>query len=83
MVHCTCFSDDRQVMQYMGDRLKKEGYDVIYGAADHINFKNKKAYCILKNNNKKIDLIFRFTPIEWLIQMKPRRWDGYFNTTTI
>lgn len=82
MVHCTCFSDDRQVMQYMGDRLKKEGYDIIYGAADHINFKNKKAYCILDNNKKDIDLIFRFTPLEWLIQMKPRRWDGYFNTIT-
>ena len=83
MVHCTCFSDDRQVMQYMGDRLKKEGYNIIYGAADHINFKEKQAYCILDNNHEKIDLIFRFTPLEWLIQMKPRRWDGYFNSTTI
>ena len=82
MVHCTCFSDDRQVMQYMGDRLKKEGYRIIYGAADHINFKDKKAYCILDNNQISIDLIFRFTPLEWLIQMKPRRWDGYFNTIT-
>ena len=42
IVHCTCFSDDRQVMQYMGDRLKKEGYNIIYGAADHINFKEKR-----------------------------------------
>ena len=42
MVHCTCFSDDRQVMQYMGDRLKKEGYKIIYGAADHIDFKGKE-----------------------------------------
>lgn len=83
MVHCTCFSDDRQVMQYMGDRLQKEGYKIIYGAADHINFKEKEAYCILDNNQEKIDLIFRFTPLEWLIQMKPRRWDGYFNTFTI
>ncbi len=82
MVHCTCFSDDRQVMQYMGDRLHKEGYNIIYGAADHVNFKNKKAYCILDNNENDIDLIFRFTPLEWLIQMKPRRWDGYFNTIT-
>lgn len=82
MVHCTCFSDDRQVMQYIGDTLEKEGYKVIYGAADHISFKNKKAYCILDNNQEKIDLIFRFTPLEWLIQMKPRRWDGYFNTIT-
>ena len=83
MVHCTCFSDDRQVMQYLGDRLEKEGYKIIYGAADHIEFKDKKAYCILDNNQESIDLIFRFTPLEWLIQMKPRRWDGYFNTTTI
>ena len=82
MVHCTCFSDDRQVMQYMGDLLQKEGYDIIYGAADHVNFKEKKAYCILDNNQKYIDLIFRFTPLEWLIQMKPRRWDGYFDTIT-
>ena len=28
LIHCTCFSDDRQVMQYMGDRLKKEGYKI-------------------------------------------------------
>src|SRR5699024_10123995 len=28
MVHCTCFSDDRQVMQYLGDRLEKEGYKI-------------------------------------------------------
>lgn len=83
MVHCTCFSDDRQVMQYMGDRLKKEGYKIIYGASDHISFKYKQAYCILDGNEEKIDLIFRFTPLEWLIQMKPRKWNGYFNTNTI
>lgn len=82
MIHCTCFSDDRQVMQYMGDRLSKEGYKIIYGAADHIIFKEKRAYCILDNNEEEINLIFRFTPLEWLIQMKPHRWDGYFYTVT-
>ena len=81
-VHCTCFSDDRQVMQCMGDLLEKEGYNVIYGAADHIKFKERKAFCILDNNQRELDLIFRFTPLEWLIQMKPRRWDGYFDTIT-
>lgn len=82
LIHCTCFSDDRQVMQSIGDRLLKEDYKVIYGAADHIRFKGKKAFCILENNQENIDFIFRFTPLEWLIQMKPRRWDGYFNTIT-
>lgn len=83
MVHCTCFSDDRQVMQYLGDRLKREGYKVIYGAADHINFRQNRAFCILENNQEEINLILRFTPLEWLIQMKPRRWDGYFKNIII
>ncbi len=82
LIHCTCFSDDRQVMQFIGDRLQKEGYKVIYGAADHIEFKDRQAYCILDNNQHKIDLIFRFTPLEWLIKMRPKTWYGYFNTTT-
>ena len=82
MVHCTCFSDDRQVMQYLADALEKEGYRIIYGAADHINFKEKEAYSILDNNQEKIDLIFRFTPLEWLIQMRTGKWKGYFNCIT-
>ena len=82
-VHCTCYSDDRQVMQYLGDKLKKDGYKIIYGAADHIRFENKKAYSILSGNECEIDAIFRFTPLEWLKDMKPKFWDGYFDTTTM
>lgn len=33
MVHCTSYSDDRQVMQYLGDKLEKLDYKVLYGAA--------------------------------------------------
>ena len=82
MCHCTCYSDDRQVMQYLGDKLEKVGYKVLYGAADHIKFINNKAYSILDNNNLEIDLIFRFTPIEWLIKMRIKNYKGYFNTLT-
>ena len=81
-VHCTCYSDDRQVMQYLGDKLKKDGYKVIYGAADHLRFKDKKAYSILSGNECEVDAIFRFTPLEWLKDMKPKFWDGYFDTIT-
>lgn len=81
-VHCTSYSDDRQVMQYLGDRLQKEGFKTIYGAADHLNFKNNLAYSILDGNEQLVDGIVRFTPLEWLTEMKPKRWDGYFDTTT-
>lgn len=82
LIHCTSYSDDRQVMQFLGDKLKSMGFNVIYAAADHIRFKDKKAYSILDGNEGKIDGIFRFTPIEWLKDIKPKHWKGYFDTIT-
>ena len=43
MVHCTCYSDDRQVMQYLGDKLKKDGYIVFSGKVPKDYF-NKRCY---------------------------------------
>jgi len=82
LVHCTCYSDDRQVMQFLGDKLKNMGYSVIYGAADHLRFENNEAISILDGNEGKVDGIFRFTPLEWLRGIKPKYWDGYFDTIT-
>lgn len=81
-VHCTCYSDDRQVMQYIGDKMESLGFKSIYGAADHLDFKDLKAYSVLTGNEGEIDCIFRFTPLEWLKDIKPKTWGGYFNTIT-
>lgn len=83
MVHCTCYSDDRQVMQFLGDRLEEAGFRVLYGAADHLHFMDHQAVSILDNNEGPVDAIFRFTPLEWLTEIKPKRWQGYFDTTTV
>ena len=82
LVHCTSYSDDRQVMQYLGDKLTTKGFDVIYGAADHLRFKDNVAYSILDGKEGKVDGIFRFTPLEWLKDIKPKNWGGYFDTIT-
>ena len=82
MVHCTSYSDDRQVMQFIGDKLESLGYEIIYGAGDHLKFKNKEAISILNGNEGKIDGIIRFTPLEWLKDMRTKNWDGYFDTIT-
>ena len=82
LVHCTSYSDDRQVMQFLGDKLQGLGYHVIYAAADHLRFKDKKAICILDGNEGEVDAIIRFTPLEWVSDMKPKHWEGYFDTTT-
>ena len=83
MVHCTCFSDDRQVMQYMGDKLANMGFKIIYGAADHIIFKDGVPYSILSGNECKLDGIVRFNPLEWVTRIKPKKWGGYFSTETM
>lgn len=83
LVHCTSYSDDRQVMQFLGDSLQEKGFEVIYAAADHLKFIEKKAYSILDGNEGYVDAIVRFTPVEWLIQMKTRNWHGYFSTETL
>ena len=82
MVHCTCYSDDRQVMQFLGDQLKAKGYKVIYGAADHLRFVDKKAISILDENGGEINAIIRFNPLEWIKDIKPKNWSGYFDTIT-
>lgn len=82
MVHCTCFSDDRQVMQYLGDRLVLAGYKIIYAASDHLEFKEGQAISRLDGNEGPIDGIVRFSPLEWLTDVRPKRWHGYFDTQT-
>ena len=82
MVHCTCYSDDRQVMQFLGEQLEQRGFSVIYMAADHLKFEETKAYSILDGNEGPVDAIVRFTPLEWLADMKTKHWQGYFDTTT-
>lgn len=82
LVHCTSYSDDRQVMQFLGDKLKDLGFEVIYAAADHLRFRDKKAISILDGNEGEVDAIIRFSPLEWISDMKPKYWQGYFDTTT-
>lgn len=82
LVHCTSYSDDRQVMQFFGDKLQGLGFQVIYAAADHLRFKDKKAICILDGNEGEVDAIIRFSPLEWVSDMKPKHWEGYFDTET-
>ena len=83
LVHCTSYSDDRQVMQYLGDKLNNMGFNVIYAAADQLKFENNKAISILNNCEGKVDAIVRFSPLEWVIEMKPKNWGGYFSAETL
>lgn len=83
LVHCTSYSDDRQVMQFLGDKLSGMGYEVIYAAADQLKFENGKAISILNNREGEVDGIIRFSPLEWVADMKTKNWHGYFDTEIV
>lgn len=80
LVHCTSYSDDRQVMQFLGDRLKEKGFEVIYGAADHVKFENGKAYSTLDGNEGELDMVYRYTPLEWMIEMRRKYYKDYYGS---
>lgn len=82
-VHATSYSDDRQVMQFLGDYFDDNSYQSLYIAPDHLTWDNKQAYCILQGSESNIGGIIRFFPLEWLIFLpKKSKWQGYFETTT-
>ena len=83
-VHATSYSDDRQVMQFLGDYFDKFEFNTLYLAPDHIKWKDNKAYSILEGNECEIDGIFRFFPLEWLNNL-PRKSGrfGYYSSKTL
>jgi len=82
-VHATSYSDDRQVMQFLGDYFEHNGMHAIYAAPDHVQWKNQRAWSIIQGQEGEIDGIVRFFPLEWLTSL-PRHahWQGYYDCKT-
>ena len=82
-VHATSYTDDRQVMQFLGDYFEEGGYQSLYAAPDHINWEQRRAISLVEGEEGEIDGIVRFFPLEWLDNL-PRKadWRGYYNAQT-
>lgn len=82
-VHATSYSDDRQVMEFLSDYAMEHGYQTVFIAPDHIQWKKRKANNILQGSEGEVDGIIRFFPLEWMKNL-PRNvdWKGYYNSET-
>ena len=79
-VYATSYSDDRQVMEFLGKYFEKHGYKTVYLAPDDILWQDKKPYCKLKNQEGLISGIVRFFPAEWLCGLPAKsQWLNYFD----
>ncbi|MDR0915849.1 MAG: glutathionylspermidine synthase family protein [Oscillospiraceae bacterium] len=83
LVHCTSYSDDRQVMQFLGDYFNAHGVDTLFAAPDHIKWVNRRAVSVAEGRERALGGIARFFPAEWLANL-PRKsdWRGFFDSET-
>jgi len=66
LVHATSFSDDRQVMEHLGQALSARGLRPIYAAPDHLRWATGSARCIAGGAEGEVAAVVRFFPTEWL-----------------
>jgi glutathionylspermidine synthase len=83
LVHATAYSDDRQVMSYLADRLAAAGARPELASPDHLRWSGGRARLETAWSRDPVDLIVRFFPAEWLPNL-PRAadWPRYFAGAT-
>ncbi|MCL2066465.1 MAG: glutathionylspermidine synthase family protein [Treponema sp.] len=82
-VHATSYSDDRQVMQFLGDYFDRHDMKSVYAAPDHLKWESRKAFSIIKGQECAVAGIVRFFPLEWLVNLPEKsRWQGYYDCNT-
>jgi glutathionylspermidine synthase len=84
LVHATAYSDDRQVMQYLANRLGEAGFAYVLAAPDHLCWVDGKAVCVAEGEAGPVDAVVRFFPAEWMTQLPANSgWRGYFDARTV
>jgi glutathionylspermidine synthase len=80
-VHATSYADDRQVMEYVGQRFTDLGFESIMAAPDHLRWQGNKAECIARGQEGPVHGLVRFFPSEWLGNLpKASDWMGYYRS---
>lgn len=79
LVHATAYTDDRQVMTFLGDKIRARGLRPVLAGPDHIEWEAGSASVNTTWYTGSIDLVFRFFPAEWLPNLGPRnKWKPFF-----
>lgn len=79
LVHATAYSDDRQVMEYIGRELRAQNLSATVVSPGHVWFENDRARIASRFGSGPVDALIRFFPAEWLPHLGRRsRWSGFF-----
>ncbi|HET7840613.1 MAG TPA: glutathionylspermidine synthase family protein [Terriglobia bacterium] len=79
LIHATAYSDDGQVMEYIARELRSCGTRTCMVGPDHLRWKDGRAQIQCRFAEGAPDLLVRFFPAEWLVNLDDRlSWRGYF-----
>lgn len=79
LVHATAYSDDRQVMQFLGKRMTERGLRTILASPGHIRWDEDRASVSSSFAESRLDAIVRFFPAEWLPTLRTKSlWTPFF-----
>jgi glutathionylspermidine synthase len=77
LLHATAYSDDRQVMQFLGKQFAQQGLRVILASPAHIRWKEGRASIASSFFESQTDALVRFFPAEWLSRLRTQ-WASFF-----
>ena len=78
-IHATAFTDDRQVMVYLAQRMEDRGLRCSLLAPDHLAWREGRAFSLLNGSSGPLDALVRFFPGEWLVELSRRSaWRHFF-----
>jgi glutathionylspermidine synthase len=83
LVHATAHCDDRQVMQYLGQRLERSGMQAVALSPIHLKWESGWARFTGPFSARQPALLVRFFPAEWLPNLHPSSWRPWFRGGTI
>ena len=80
MVHATAYSDDHQVMRYLGQELERRGATGMLVSPAHISWQAGHAFVAADWARGPVDGVVRFFPAEWLPNLGKRSgWEAFFS----
>jgi len=80
LVHATAYSDDRQVMQFLGRKMNHHGLQIVLASPGHLLWDSNGARVSSSFANNRLDAVVRFFPAEWLPTLRTRsQWVPFFS----
>jgi glutathionylspermidine synthase len=80
LVHATAYSDDHQVMQFLGKRMIEHGLRAILSSPGHIRWHKDRASISSSFAESRLDAIVRFFPAEWLPALPTKsQWTSFLS----